>query len=259
MKKHTLTNYFAWAGSAFIALLSVGVLTSVYAGPERIDSKSSKEMPAVTEPCNWTGLYGGLHVGFGGGKVYWRDDDFGDNEILTNPTPTGVFGGAQLGYNRQFGNWLVLGIESEFEASDVSADQTVPHGDETEKYHVRNNWNGTVGARVGVTSFNNRLLAYAKGGVSFERWEYDWLEFEPTVTNKFGDSEWRVAPIVGFGLEYALNCRWSMNVEYKHLFLGDKEMSANRVDGGVNELESYRYDLSQDSVQVGVNYKFWRF
>jgi outer membrane immunogenic protein len=261
MRKNTLTNYFVWAGSAFIAVLCAGFFASVYAGPERIDSKSSKEMPAVTQPCNWTGLYGGLHAGFGGGDITWKDTDNGEvnPEILTHEVPIGFFGGAQLGYNRQFGDWLVLGVESEFEASDVSSDQTRTHGDEQDRFHVRNNWNATIGARAGITSFNNRLLAYFKGGVSFGRWEYDWIQEEfGSNTNKFGDSEWRVAPMAAFGLEYAFNCRWSTNIEYKHLFLQTRTLTADRFDSGI-ESETYDYQLSQDSIQVGINYKFWRF
>jgi outer membrane immunogenic protein len=248
----------------FVVLVSIGLLRIAFAGPERLSGKEMKEVAPAPPPCDWTGFYGGLHVGFGGGDVFWRDDDFGDNEILTHAVPIGVFGGAQLGYNRQINSWLVLGIEGEFEASDVSKlDQTVvssQSSDEINKFDTRNNWNGTIGLRLGVTSFDNRLLAYVKGGAAFERWEYDWIHTElPAHNDKFGTSEWRTAPMVGFGLEYAFNCRWSTNIEYKHLFLGSKELTDTRIDDGSPEEESFRYDLHQDSVQVGINYKFWGF
>jgi len=243
--------------AVFLAL--VGLVRVAFAGPERPSGKEMKEVAPAPPPCDWTGFYGGLHIGGAYGDVYWVDDDFDDNEILTHEVPIGVFGGASLGYNRQFGDWFVLGIEGEFEASDVSSDQTKTESDEIDHFHIRNNWTGTIALRAGITSFNNRLLAYVKGGAAFERWEYDWLHDEIRNTDKFGTSEWRPFGMVGFGLEYAFNCRWSTNIEYKHLFYNTKELTDVRIDDGSPEEESFRYDLHQDSVQVGVKYKFWGF
>jgi len=248
--------------AVFLAL--VGLVRVAFAGPERPSGKEMKEVAPAPPPCDWTGFYIGAHGGFGGGDVFWRDDDFSDNEILTHSVPVGPFGGLQLGYNRQLGSSWVVGIEGEFEGGDIAnTDQKVlisQGSDEFNKFSVRNNWTGTIGFRLGITSFDNRLLAYVKGGAAFERWEYDWLHVElPTHTDKFGTSEWRKAPMVGFGFQYAFNCRWSTNIEYKHLFLGSKELSDTRIDDGSPEREFYRFDLHQDSVQFGLNYKFWGF
>jgi len=250
-----------------VVFVSVALIRIAFAGPEPMSGKEMKQVAPAPPPCDWTGLYIGAHGGFGGGDVYWRDDDFGDSEILTHSVPIGPFGGLSLGYNRQVGSSWVFGIEGEFEGGDIAnTDQkTFLNGssDEFDKFSVRNNWTGTVGLRIGITSFDNRLLAYVKGGVAVERWEYDWLHVEGTTrsahTDKFGTSEWRPAPMVGFGLEYAFNCRWSTNVEYKHLFLGTKELTDTRIDDGSAEEESFRYDLHQDSVQFGIKYKFWGF
>ncbi len=245
----------------------IGLVRIASAGPGP-SGKEMKEVAPAPPPCDWTGFYIGAHGGFGGGDVYWRDDDFGDNEILTHSVPIGPFGGLALGYNRQFGSYWVLGIEGEFEGGDIAnTDQKVNFNgagsDEFDKFSVRNNWTGTIALRFGITTFDNRLLAYVKGGAAFERWEYDWLHVEDIRgtphTDKFGTSEWRSAPMLGFGLEYAFNCRWSTNIEYKHLFLGSKELTDTRIDDGEAEEESYRYDLHQDSVQLGIKYKFWGF
>jgi outer membrane immunogenic protein len=252
----------------FLALtvtLSVAIgLAQLFAGPERYSGKEMTQ-PALEQACNWTGFYFGANVGFGGGDVTWKDTDDGDNFILTHENPIGVITGGQIGYNRQFGSSLVLGLEGEFGWSDISDDRTglsEGESDETDTFHIRNNWTGTIGLRIGFTSWNNRLLVYAKGGAAFERWEYDWTHQENTDSSSpgppdtYGTNEWRAAPMLGFGLEYAITCHWSAKVEYKHLFLGDRDLSDTRIDDGAPEEETYTHELHQDSVVLGVNYKF---
>ena len=230
-----------------------------FSGPERYSGKDKEVAVVPPAPCTWTGFYIGGQVGFGGGDFTWKDTDFGETnpEILTHEVPIGVILGGQLGYNRQFGQWLVLGVEGEFAYSDISDNQVKADGDETDTYHVRNNWMGSIAMRVGFTSMNNRLLTYAKGGAMFERWEYDWTHQEGTNPgDSYGTQEWRSAPFVGFGLEYAINCHWSAKVEYKHPFLGTRTLNDTRFDHPNFEPESYDHELHQDSVGFGLNYKF---
>src|SRR3981189_33203 len=69
--------------------------------------------PVFKAVYNWTGFYLGGHVGYGGGS-------FGPG---TNPLPEqggvfphsvpGLIGGYQAGYNRQFSNNVVLGVEAD--------------------------------------------------------------------------------------------------------------------------------------------------
>jgi opacity protein-like surface antigen len=57
-------------------------------------------------------------------------------------------------------------------------------------------------------------------------------------------------------VEYAITCHWSVKLEYNHLFLGTEDIHGTTIDDGVPEPESYRVDLDQNSVQVGLDYKF---
>ena len=250
-----------------VVTLAVSGLTQVaLAGTERYEAKDKEVVTPAPPPCTWTGFYIGGQAGFGGGDVSWKDTDFGDKEFIAHQEPSGVILGGQLGYNRQFGQYLVLGLEGEFAYSDISSGQlSSPNGDNDEQdtVHIRNNWTGNIGMRIGFTSMNNRLLVYGKGGAAFERWEYDWTHQENSQSNPpgeppdtFGTKEWRVAPMVGFGLEYAITCHWSAKVEYKHLFLGTRTLSDTRIDGGSPEEESYDFENHQDSVTIGANYKF---
>ena len=65
--------------------------------------------------------------------------------------------------------------------------------------------------------------------------------------------------MLGVGLEYALNCHWSLKAEYKHYFFGNESISAENVEfgeGTTTETKIFHTDADMDSVQLGVNYKF---
>ncbi len=48
--------------------------------------------------------------------------------------PKGFIGGGQVGYNHQFGQW-VLGVEADLQWSDIKRDQTDPHGGARPAFH----------------------------------------------------------------------------------------------------------------------------
>ena len=67
----------------------------------------------VAPPFSWTGFYIGPNLGGAWSQRNLTDTLLGLN--LSNVNDKGAFiGGAQLGYNYQFGNF-VLGIEAEFD------------------------------------------------------------------------------------------------------------------------------------------------
>ncbi|BDV39915.1 outer-membrane immunogenic protein [Methylocystis bryophila] len=152
----------------------------------------SLNAPIIVPPpvFSWTGLYGGVNIGYGfgnnnqdpGGLVYERflccivpgsawsiPDD-----------PRGVLGGGQAGYNHQFNPWLVVGIEADTQATDVhsqgngingapgvGAIGTGPHfAFASQNKSV--DWFGTVRGRIGVTIPNlPNLLLYGTGGLAY--------------------------------------------------------------------------------------------
>src|SRR5208282_2591912 len=91
-----------------------------------------KDPPAAAPQPSWQGLYFGASAGWA-----WTSVDAANNVlILSNngtvpfgsPGSTGLFGGAQLGYNVQAGNF-VYGIEADLGALDdgASGSYTDPH------------------------------------------------------------------------------------------------------------------------------------
>ena len=107
-----------------------------------ISSTFAADLPSLKAPIvapppafSWTGLYGGVNIGYGFGN---SDRDPGWLEIqpyvapcctllLPSPAwsisndPHGVLGGGQVGYNFQFNPWLVFGLEAEFRRATCTA------------------------------------------------------------------------------------------------------------------------------------------
>ena len=232
------------------------------AGPERLEAKSITQ-PVMEQTCNWTGLYIGAHVGYGGGDLTWVDADSAGTEVgevsgpetLVEHTQNGVLAGGQLGYNYQIGSWLVLGGEGTFSYSEVKANSVLNLDASVNTFDTRHDWLGTLALRVGVPF--HHFLFYGKGGGAFSSSRYKWVVgHDGGPVEPFNADEVRTVPMVGAGVEYAISCHWSVKVEYNHLFLGNETVTGTRIDSGVPESESFDIDLDQNSAQVGLNYKF---
>lgn len=261
-----------------VLLAAFGFTQVSFAGPERYASKEVQ--PMVPPECNWTGWYIGGHVGYGWGANTWEDTtDENPGEIRIHQTLDGVFGGVQLGYNRQVNDWLVLGMEVSGAYSGID-DKTVRQDQdnsdiEPDTFKTHNDWNGTVAVRAGFTGMNNHALFYGKVGAAITHWNYSLVHDETfesgkaatngVGTNALGQPEFdrfsgdavRTVPMFGLGMEYMFNCHWSAKIEYQHLFLGKEDITGTWVeDFEDDEFIAFKHDLNEDSVQVGFNYHF---
>ncbi len=261
-----MKRYIALTIVVLISLASVTKIT--LAGPEPLPSgKEMREVAPAPPACDWSGFYIGIQGGWTGGTLDWKDVDFGDSEILIHDNTDSFMGGGTVGYNHQFGSWLVLGAEGDFSWWDGGGRRRTSRlsgeEEETTTWRTDSNWIGTIGLRAGVTSMNNHLLAYVKAGAAFEHWNYHELSTQTALNsgttvleNRFDTDETRVAPMIAFGLEYAINCHWSVKAEYKHLFLGRDTITGRAIDPPGTEPESFDVEMYQYSVQAGLNYKF---
>jgi outer membrane immunogenic protein len=168
------------AGSAFAADLPARKAAPIYVPPA----------PSFT----WTGLYGGVNIGYSFGN---SDNEYGSLGYLAAPAGiggaawtlpsniNGVTGGGQAGYNYQFNPWLVIGIEADIQASDAhsqvngaAAGATALPGPNalvgglSHSAFVNStksvDWFGTVRGRIGLTlpSYPN-LMVYGTGGFAY--------------------------------------------------------------------------------------------
>jgi opacity protein-like surface antigen len=90
-------------------------------------------LPPPVPIFTWTGLYVGGQIGYAWGRdpVSWsgisNDDELAAGTF--SQTPQGVIGGAHVGYNLQYNQWLVLGIEGSVDGTSLSHTLAVPVND----------------------------------------------------------------------------------------------------------------------------------
>ncbi len=94
--------------------------------------------PAPTPPppvpvFTWNGLYVGGQIGYAWGHdpVSWsgisNDDELASGTF--SQTPQGVIGGGHVGYNLQYNQWLVLGVEGSVDGTSLSHTLAMPVND----------------------------------------------------------------------------------------------------------------------------------
>jgi hypothetical protein len=242
---------------------------------------------AFIGPTNWTGFYVG---GFAGAAAGRSDINFVGDPINGNrPWVLGGLGGFEAGYNYQFANKWVIGIEGDIAAANIHggrnagvADGLNANGFNTGAFtpafytlQDHTNWQATLAGRLGYAW--ERTLLYVKGGVAFEdsstsvncifgngpglpllnggvplvppQFRSCFNPASVNVTAFNTPTYTRVGGIVGFGSEFDLGHNWSAKSEYD--LMGFDRHTATGSDGTVMTDKSW---ISR--VTVGVNYKF---
>ena len=227
---------FGWA-AALVASCSATAL----AGEFRSHPATLYETATV-----FTGFYVGGNAGYAWGKGTLSDftldgTNFGGR---ASTDYDGGFGGGQLGYNRQFGR-LVLGIEADFQGTDISKEATYDllGTDVTERSELF--WFATVRGRLGY-AFNG-IMPYATAGAAFGQNEYGFHAPGVRITDKNVHAGWTV----GGGLEYKEDYI-SIRAEYLYLNLGDETYSYSAGGDTVSVDGKARFHI----LRSGINYHF---
>lgn len=266
-------------------MLCVCVLTSrpSYAGgPEADPSAAAKPKPAAPSSgsgtYSWTGFYAGGHVGYG-----WGNGDTFLNPLPTattfvnlaptrlHPSPSGIVGGGQLGYNYQRGH-LIVGAE--FNLSGTGMDGSVTQtpiiqnngtpfpGTGFVTAHQSTSWYGTVAPRLGVT-LSQHLMIYGTGGLAFGHVNFSAnTDFRPVGTEQYTAAfdKTKKGVAVGAGAEFALSRRWVVKGEYLYYNLGDEHFTANPSipfgPGAPNFQIKYDWKTTASTINFGVNFRF---
>jgi len=222
------------------------------------DLTYEEQVVIVDAPAfNWTGFYAGVHAGYG-----WADvkNPLVDNGIYGDAfnggdKPDGFFGGAQIGYNQQFSNRVVLGIEADAAFADLKDSGQAISGDldgDFYRYNAKTEINalGTVRARLGYAA--DRFLPYVTGGLAWAntKYSFDFDTSSPFLFGNYSDSQLYTGWTVGAGLEYAVTSHVTAKIEYLYADLGSKNFD-------VPEFGQTSVDLSSlQTVKFGLNYKF---
>lgn len=237
--------------------------------------------PAMVVPtATWTGFYAGLNAGYG-----WGSEAIGisgDPSVLTVAIPNGIvpasiadnpkgfIGGGQIGYNHQFGQW-VLGVEADLQWSDIKRSQTVltaapgglPPFRTSDEQKLE--WLGTLRGRVGFVPapqwliYGTAGLAYGSVSVS----GYSALNhpvFPPCFLTYCGAasiSDTQVGWAAGAGFEFGFAHNWSVKAEYLYYDLGTTSLFMPDLLGRVPPtFQIHTVDFKGNIARGGVNYRF---
>jgi outer membrane immunogenic protein len=219
-----------------ILLASAGVLAMVgLIGSAHAADLPRQQMPArapvyAAPYYNWTGLYVGINGGGAFGRSRW--DSTGGFD-----TSGGMIGGT-VGYNWQFGTWVV-GLEGDIDWANIkgTTNRGCVGGCSSE-----NTWLGTARGRLGY-SFD-RWMPYITGGAAFG---------DVTTTNPgfSGATNTQVGWTAGAGVEFAIASNWTAKVEYLHYDHGSFNCGV-----GCNGVLNDNVKFSADAIRGGVNFRF---
>jgi len=214
---------------------------------------------AAAPVFTWSGFYAGVNGGYG-----WADANATGNTLLgalgVDFEADGFVGGAQVGYNFQFGSF-VLGAEADLQYSDLKASQAfvaaVPGtnlaGAGTAEVELE--YFGTVRARLGFAL--GSVMPYVTGGIIYGDVEgsvagtvVGTVNGVPVVlADRVSRSETFVNWVVGAGAEFAFSPNLSLKGEYLYSQVDDEI--------GFGDLDAIgRGDLELHIVRAGLNFRF---
>lgn len=213
--------------------------TFILAATSAIAADAVSDIPAapaaIENPAfSWTGFDAGVQVGYG-----WNKQDIlgiAPAGTVNADFNTGMAGGF-AGYNYQFSNNWVAGLEGDFEGNWGDGKLTVLAPD---FYQYGFDWQGSVRAKVGYAV--DRALVYGTAGWAIGR---GYLTVPGAGTQK----ENFYGFTVGAGVDYAFTDMIFGRVEYRYTNFGDQNFD---YDAG----PLLNSDIDQHGVRLGLGVKF---
>lgn len=243
-----------------LAFLLFGAAANSAGATDR-DVGSSSTTPSV----DWSGFYLGVNAGRA-----WSNADFSITQTgswVGNPADLaaatdgsfdlngGSFGGL-LGYNVQYGRWL-LGIEADLgslSAESRRAGGAIPSTSiNSFSQRAEVSWMASIRGRLGVTF--DRALLYTTAGVAFADWDVGML-MDAGGLAIFDKSVVQSGWIAGGGVEFALNRNWSLKGEYLYADFGVKGSSAFQPPSFPSYTHDHKVKLETQILRAGLNYTF---
>ena len=204
----------------------------------------------------WTGIYLGGHAGgvwgdvdttktaeTGGGFLY-------DAQLVGETldfSPTGVLGGAQIGYLYQMSN-LVFGIEVAGSLGDFDETLIDPNDDDNVRT-INSDWNAAATVRAGY-AFGNSLV-YVKGGYAMAEIESSLVDSDVPV-GSYSTSERHDGWTGGAGFEHMISSDVSLALEYNYYDLGAQD----HVIAGGGATVTQEIEATLQTVTARVNWHF---
>lgn len=157
------------------------------------------------------------------------------------PAPMDSWGGIYAGYNWEFSNAYLFGIEGDINYSDLSNDAVMRFNNNYYDWNSKVEWEGALRARFGINY--RRWLPYIAGGVAFAG-----IKHNISNTTNGWDSTRRtsVGFTIGAGVDYALTNNLLLRAEYRYSDYGKKSLDQTTAEN----------KLTTNNVRLGIAYKF---
>jgi outer membrane immunogenic protein len=255
-------------------------VTLCVAGPVPMD----KNVAPAPVACDWTGFYVGVNGGVG-----WQQSRFTDNnaavyESSEAPQQGGTstfdnvnyLAGGQVGFNYQWRD-LVIGIEADADYSGNSINKALLYGTYESSSEGVENWGwyekaridfqGSARGRLGISLLDNKALIYMTGGAAFVHGYWDMYAayytsfYDGVYDRDFRGDDWRWGLIGGAGIEYKLNCHWSIKAEGLYTWLAENTLSQTSSGSYFAGDNAAHVTFADElySFRVGINYNFGNF
>ena len=255
--------------------IALALPTAVFAGGKMAPMEPVVVTPApapMTQPMTWTGFYGGLGIGYGRGASNTNitsgepaglpngEPEFKSQEVSLrpvfgnqsyNPSVSGFFGSARLGYDVQRGNFVFGGL-IEGTAGKISGSETISSDDSQSPggtAHASYSNLMSVAVRGGPLVNDGNTLLYGRLGMSRAK-----LDARVEPDGGFGSasgSSTGTGVNVGLGAEHLLTESISVFAEYNYHDVGTS-FTMTSDDGPSWDVKG----KGLHTVTMGVNFRF---
>lgn len=199
--------------------------------------------PVPKAVYNWTGFYLGGHFGYGGGSFGPGTNPLPEQGVFLPHSVTGLIGGFEAGYARQFSNHVVLGIEADASfTSPLDGPALTPAPFNTNIDYV-----GTVRGRAGYAV--GTVMPYVTGGFAWGHSHVNINDAAGAVVSSPG--QYQFGWTAGAGVEFAVSGNWSAKVEYDYI-----DLARRMYDLSAFGLPGVNVDPNIHLIKLGLNYRF---
>lgn len=223
------------------------------------------------EPFAWTGLYVGVNAGYGWGRASTHASSTttigGVSSTVAGSVTADVegwLGGGQIGHNWRSQRW-VYGVEADFQWTGQDGDVSGCAGLGCATLSYGLDWFGTVRGRLGYL-LQPRSLLYVTGGLAYGHISTD-LSTSFNDTGAGSDSTTKAGWVIGGGLEWAFDRKWTLRAEYLYMDLGtiaragSIDTSASPAAGpqcltDVEVKRTAQTDFTDQIFRIGLSYRF---
>lgn len=210
--------------------------------------------PYQAPAFSWTGFYIGAQAGYS-----WSKGSVKANEIIDHhkfsPDPDGFIGGIYLGYNYEFSNRIVLGLETDMvwgnlddKGTSYPLEGVIGGGQSALNGHIKQKWAGATRVRLGYGI--DRWMPYVAGGVAYSKIKSGIRQkSDGTAPNNFLKDNTFTGWTIGTGVDYAVTDNLLLRLEYRYSDYGNKSNS-------YNEVLKLKTKFKTNDIRAGIAYKF---